>query len=122
MKEFSGLWWEPEKEDKQFHGVLKFEENNINLFLEDYNSSQEIRFDREKYDILLGRFIDGKDVTLFNCDKIGFKSSIIGGTIKKILVERVIIGKHFSRKDLLKFNEVNVHFDLLDEWIGLSGF
>ena len=47
MKEFNGLWQKPEKEDKKFHGILKFENNNLKLIIEDYNQKQKDLFEEK---------------------------------------------------------------------------
>lgn len=122
MADYRGLWWEPNKKRNKLNGTLKLLDGKIELETEEYKNIFRGNHTLKSYDILNGKTIDGKYITLINCHEINWQSNLTTGTTKKIFVEKIIIGKHFKKRELIKFDRASLCFDLLDEWININGF
>ena len=116
--EYSGRWWFPADKNKKHHGTLKKSEKGIELVLEEYevNDFKE-KGQFKKVDLLLGKLIDGTEITLQDCYLNNEIINSSGTRQKSYLVMLIFLGKHFEEVNEIKFSKVLVSYTYLDEWL-----
>jgi len=127
-KRFNGVWRILELGKKKYSGILSLQEDRILLSLDDYYPKKHNgSFTQESYETILGRTGDGKLITLHLCVKVREtnRADLISGCqvlTKIFLIDRVLIGNHFSSVRKMKFNRMTITFDSMSEWMNISGF
>lgn len=123
--EYMGTWCFPSEPRKLFPGNLKYKSDEgatliLYGFLEGPNDIKEWL----NTDIILGITYSGPKITLIGCKQIKKKISLDYPFRITIAfnINYVIIGQHFRKIEDLKFNEIGVNFNNLDEWVNISGF
>lgn len=121
--EYKGIWWLPDKPEKQVSGTLRFSPHEgaiLDLIgsFEDINDFRQIL----NPDIILGVSSDGKNITLYKCFEITSKVSIPGLQTSSIIASVVFVGVHFKKTEDMKFESLSIHYSHLDEWANISGF
>ena len=117
-----GNWWHPSKPDKQVCGLLLREKSKFLLKLDGDIYPEQNIWDGENLDIVLGRLRNGKKIALFDLSVFGeHKERWVDGVreefVKDYLVDRVIIGKHFSELSTVKINRFRIHYSNLEKWM-----
>jgi len=119
--EFKGYWYLPEKPRRKIRGTLRFtpaEGSKLELdgILKPDRNIENLL---EMFDppIILGVSDKGDPITLRDCFQAG-----INGQQSSFSARFAFIGAHFKTKDDLMFKEIQVQYQHLDEWSGITGF
>lgn len=119
-----GNWWIPSNPAVKWHGVLVLEGAKMaTLRLIEYGKSflqSDINRLPTSRKIIHGITKDGKAVTLLKCFSSQRHQSF-GSQEIHFDVKNAIFGHHFEEADLM-FDEIQVEFDYLDDWITYSRF
>ncbi len=121
--EHHGIWWLPEKSDKQVSGTLKFhpEEDTSLELIGSFKDISELNV-VQKPEIILGLTSNGKKVTLYKCYESQSSLSMPGFLKTSFVVSVVFIGHQFERKEDIVFDSLSLNYSNLNEWVGISGF
>lgn len=119
--EYSGVWWLPSNPGNRIPGRLNFSQDEGAIL------SLDGSFAGEKNDLLLNPDIingasSGVDITLYNCLQRGLSYSYSGQATSEFYAHYVFTGIHFEKLEDMKFHCMKVHYSLLDEWLGVTGF
>lgn len=121
--EYKGIWWLPDKPEKQVSGTLRFtpDEGAILDLTGSFRGNKNIGKVSDP-EIILGVSSNGKNITLYKCfeNKSTFNSS--GFQTSSFHINVVFIGAHFQKSEDTKFKSISVHYLYLDEWVNISGF
>ncbi|MDJ0798723.1 MAG: hypothetical protein QNJ51_18205 [Calothrix sp. MO_167.B12] len=131
-KIYRGYWWLPNNPSVTISGNLCIDINK-GIELETIGSllsEQEIfdaGYDSSPYEILLGKTVDGKAITLIDWhhsnSSFTYSNSPLDLSVALYRAKFAIVGKrHFIKKDEIKFTSAEVRFSLLDEWLSITGF
>ena len=117
--DYEGTWWLPDDPKQKIPGKLIISSEDIILELK---GSFATRSDFYKiYDIILGKLDNAKTITLHDC--FLFSSGSTEGIHRsRYNTHYIFEGVHFHRKKDIKFHEIRLVFDHLNEWIGKSNF
>ncbi|MBK5261609.1 MAG: hypothetical protein JJE17_03425 [Peptostreptococcaceae bacterium] len=117
--EYKGIWWTPNNPEITVSGTLVYTENNgSNLeIIGTFNKSGE-----DNYNIILGKTINGKDITLHNCLTINESFNSNELTITNIFAHTIFDGVHFNTNEDIEFDEISCHYSNVDEWAGFECF
>ncbi|HEX7179085.1 MAG TPA: hypothetical protein VF220_05115, partial [Nitrososphaeraceae archaeon] len=135
-----GYWREPDRPDKTLQGTLKFIPNKggyltligafKDLKLEDLGLGRELKEimkdiqndpkyeDKKHIDTIHGFTVDGKEVTLRNCEELNFQLSVANNQLlfkTEFWVQIVIVGAWFTQE--IKLRGMSVVFSHIDEWL-----
>jgi len=121
--EYSGIWWLPEKPDKQVSGTLKFYsgENTSLQLIGAFKDITEINVVKN-HDIILGLTSEGKKITLFKCFEHQSVIHVPGFISTSFFVSVVFEGHQFNKTEDIVFDSVLLHYNNLNEWAGIYGF
>lgn len=121
--ELIGDWWLPEKPERKIHGKLSYDRKMKSVLSldSDFGESEKEVLEKDFHEVILGDSI-GKKVTLTNCFRIRlsithtedskeYKQSEYGVSI-------FYVGKHFSKKEDVKFTKLFVEYSQLEKWLG----
>ncbi|MCS7216042.1 MAG: hypothetical protein NZ826_07875 [Thermodesulfovibrio sp.] len=75
-----------------------------------------------KPEIILGISADGSFITLHECFETESKMSIPGFLTSSFYANRIFVGAHFTKKEDVKFRQLDVHYSNLNEWVNIYGF
>jgi hypothetical protein len=118
--EYQGYWWLPEKPDLQVFGTLRLgPEATLELF--GAFSQPTGQFRPAVTDIILGVSFRGKRITLHRCLQFGLGYSCGGTERSSFSIMAVYVGVHFERMEDIKFKDISVVFDHIDDWVEISG-
>lgn len=111
--EYNGKWWFPLLPDRIFSGILKYHPDTGARF-EIMEPDKEIRdlFSFIEPDIILGKTLENKKITLYKCSRIG----------TEFYPEIIFINKHFEYQEAIKFNSLFVRFSYLKEWLNITPY
>lgn len=124
---FKGEWFLPQTPDDRHVGEL-FYDPDKGIELELHGNFSGSYSDEKTYEIINGLVEGSRYITLFHV----FQTD--GGTIRissttetslptsKYSVNRFFVNCRVDKKEELLFTSANVHFDQLEEWVGISGF
>ena len=130
--EKTGLFWLPEKPEKQVPGTLRISKSGeitleLNGLLKDpfgapqrdasLNHSRQQDFDR-----ILGRVREHGLVTLERCICTQEKIAFGGLSTSTLIAHFAFIGLNYEREEEVKFSEFRFSVEGLDEWLSISGF
>jgi hypothetical protein len=122
--QIEGNWWDPSNPAVKWHGTLiMVGGNRATIRLVEYGQSflqHGLKELPESRKLLHGVTKEGTAVTLANCFS-AHRSRSLGSQETHFDIQQVILGGHFLEQDLL-FDEVQVEFDCLDDWITFSRF
>ena len=132
FKESTGIWWLPDKRERQFEGRLTFEpEKGGVLKLTDWVDSlaEPSAFDhRRNYDLVFG-FIGSSRVTLKNCHVRRFTPHSLGFYEVELRAQIVFVNRPRGDSNeiedeisALDFSYLTFSYSYLDEWMGHLGF
>ncbi|XZE55889.1 HEPN domain-containing protein [Planctomycetaceae bacterium SH139] len=112
-----GIWWNPESPDECIRGDIKYDGDRLRLKLYGaFAGTDSIHINRELPRIL-GR-CGNEDVTLLNCH-LGSRQNIQSASITTEWRPRfAIIGLHVTSGGGALFDEAQVRFTGLEDWIG----
>ncbi|MGN4944561.1 HEPN domain-containing protein [Bacillus cereus group sp. MYBK104-1] len=114
--ELTGTWWIPEYEHR-IGGSIKYSSDGITLKLLDNpkDPGNDPSFMDNHYPILHGVTEDGELITL--CDGVLDSCSTSSVITLVLRFNQLIVGKHFSSKEDIKFHSVSVNYSSLEEWL-----
>ncbi|SNZ09837.1 hypothetical protein SAMN05421503_1382 [Terribacillus aidingensis] len=115
--EIRGHWWSPSNPDVVIAGNLYYSSDEIRLEL--FGTLSDPISDINRYDLILGQTERG-NITL----QSGFIANLtLGRYNSSILVFRkLIIGKHFTKTEDIKFHSLYVNYTHLEEWMSHNPF
>jgi len=121
--EYQGIWWIPDKPEIKLSGTLRINPyENVVLevvgYFEDITKVPILT----QHDIILGKTVDGRDVTLSTCIETHRDWHFPGFSRSSFNIGTVFIGAHFPRKEDQEFKKLFVSYQNLDEWVNISGF
>lgn len=120
--EYQGIWWLPDKPETKFSGILRIDPyKTAVLEVIDYSEDISKVLTLRRYDIILGKTLDGRDVTLSTCIETHRKRHFPGFSRSSFNVGTAFIGAHFPQKEDQRFKKLLVRYQNLDEWVGISG-
>lgn len=121
--EYKGIWWLPDKPDKEVTGTLRFTPVG-GAILDLIGSFQDIENMNKKLkpEIILGVSSNGKNITLYKCFETKSSFNFSGFQTSSFYADLVFIGAHFQKSEDIKFKSIFVHYLHLDEWVNISGF
>ena len=121
MKEdttIKGLWWLPDKPEKQLAGEITYGPvRGARLSLLDHFFGQAT-LDRFT---VWGMTVRGKPVSLFDCHTKNLTMHHPGARVAEISSYFGIVGGHFKSPDQMKFAKVTANLSHLHEWAWTSG-
>jgi len=122
--EYKGIWWLPDNPEEQICGTLKFspKEGAILDLIGSFNDPKKIVGEMQKFPIILGTTVDGKEITLTNCSETTSTMHIPGIKTSSFYSRLVFKGIHFKKLEDIRFKNIFVHYSHLDDWVGISGF
>lgn len=117
--EDKGIWWLPDKPDKDVTGIIKYSPER-GVILELFDTFRE-RVTQENlklfyYPIVIGYTFSGKYITLLDCQEIRYDIQTSSFRAEFCLVRPQ---DHFKEKNQIKFKKINLHFSDLDYWINM---
>ena len=122
--EYVGKWWLPENPERRIYGKLNYDSREGSTLSLDgaFNES----FDAEGfYGIVLGDSY-GKKITLKNCSRTNFRKEQHESGKPYITSEFIVsvfyVGRHFPKKEDIKFTQLSVSYSQLEEWLGERPF
>lgn len=119
--EYRGSWWLPEKPRATINGSLRFESNG-RITLELLGALIDTHaFHSQSVPLIVGRSIDGENITLYGCIQSKTHSGIEGVRTSSFYIVGVLIGAHFQRPEEILFGMFHVTFPQLEDWVGASG-
>lgn len=114
--EYKGFWWLPDNEITKVCGILKVSSDSI--ILELFGSFKTIKnFGLESYNIILGRDINGNDITLFKTIETKFSLPSFNSLIR---ANYVFDGYHFNQEEDIKFLSINIVFTYVQNWLNIK--
>ena len=119
--EYEGIWWLPDKPEKQISGTLRFTPNE-GAILELIGSFKDTKDIMLKPEIILGISSNGKKITLHKCFETKSNISFPGLLTSSFYANEVFVGAHFQKSEDIKFRELSIRYSYLDEWVNISGF
>lgn len=119
--EYPGEWWEPERPETTWPGVLRFDRSNGAVLSLIVSGEKPALFPPPKsYDILHGLTTSGRPVTLFRCFDRRSQGGLSGLREVQIFANAAIVGFHSEAADpLLSYGSAT--FAHLPSWWGRSG-
>src|ERR1035437_10235859 len=113
-----GLWWLPEKPEKQLVGEITYSPTNgARLSLLDH-LFQDATIDRFT---VWGLTVGGKPVSLFNCYTTNLTMHLPGARVAEISSCFGVVGGHFNSPNQMKFAKVTADLSYLHDWAWTSG-
>ena len=119
--ECSGMWWLPDRVEKQVPGILKFNQTTgaeLHLIIS-FKNIEEI-FKTSHHEIILGNTSKG-NVTLYRCFETHTTIRSHGFSSTRYQAKVAFIGAHFLKAEDIKFKRIKVDYQYLYQWVGLSG-
>ena len=117
--EYSGLWWLPENAEKKIFGRLRSDSKGIILSLD--GAFSEKPDEDVFFEIILGDSY-GKKITLRNCLQSNLEITHYPDSKEYLRLEFFIstffVGRHFAKKEDIKFTRLFVRYSQLEEWLG----
>ncbi|MBD2335566.1 hypothetical protein H6G64_00995 [Calothrix sp. FACHB-156] len=132
IKNYRGYWWLPHNPNTIISGNLCINPNK-GIELDTVGSLLSIQEVLDAVDesdtdkVLLGKTVDGKAVTLIDWyhskSNRTYSDSQLDLSISSYSAKFAIVGKrHFINKDEIIFTSAEARFNLLDEWLSVTGF
>lgn len=114
---FTGLWWLPERHEEKTCGTIKYvPDARLNLTLFGDLSAEVKKGNFSDAFIILGINSEGKKITLFNCRHAKVQTANKQNT-NYYQIEWMFIGQHFENEDLIKFIDISIRFEHLENWL-----
>lgn len=121
--ELIGDWWLPEKPEHKIHGKLSYDRKKKSVLSldSDFGESPIEVLEKDFHEVILGDSF-GRKVTLTNCFRI--KLSITHTDDSKEYkkseygVSVFYVGKHFLKKEDIKFTKLVAEYSQLEKWLG----
>ena len=127
--EYVGMWWLPDKTEKQVCGTLRFTSGEgtvldlIGSFhFKEIKGMTKRSGEMLKPEIILGMSSNGEKITLHKCFETNRKFSSSGFEKSSFYANEIFIGAHFQKKEDMNFKNISIHYPHLDEWVNKSGF
>jgi hypothetical protein len=124
-RQIEGRWWIFGSDTPPHYGLLHYDPNdglNLEVKIPEAQTFQQVMaapWAVDAPDVISGRDADDKIVTLFGCSSPASKRS--GGMVSyKLHPLRAVIGRAFSHWGDVSFDNVQVEYSLLHEWLGRS--
>lgn len=119
--EHKGYFWLPGKPKEQLAGILKF--NQIDgITLELFGAFKGLREVEKETIVIIGHTDTGKKITLSNCFESQHKMSIPGFETSIVSAINLFIGECFENISSIKFDELCVSYESINQWFQISGF
>lgn len=118
-----GIWWIPGCEHVKAAGTMEFQPGGksvLNL-IGSFSDLQSFGLENPKFDVINGLTVDGRIVTLYDCQRSLERISYPGVMSEAYRVKIILLGYHFQSKEDVTFDRINVSFTNLDDWVGYSG-
>jgi len=116
--EYEGIWWLPDKPEKQVPGTLRFTPNEAILKL--IGSFKDTK-DTLKPEIILGISSNGKKITLHKCFETKPNNVSVPESLS-FYADEVFVGAHFQKSEDIKFRKLCIRYSYLDEWVNIFEF
>jgi ApeA N-terminal domain 1 len=118
--EIRGYWFLPSNPENQIAGILKYGLDGIDLQLFGTFTEKGIYVgETDKFDIVLGITEEG-EITLHDGFQIRMKMTRITST--QLTFNKMLIGKHFSKKEEMQFHSADINYSNLEDWMGHNPF
>ena len=118
-----GIWWIPEKEDKEISGELTFHSNK-SLDLKFVGGFTDSPFGEQDYtEIICGLTDDNKKITLYRCYKQ--PERFMHGYSPFVTIYSAMycfIGILFNDISSIRFDKISIRLNGLKNWLGFSGW
>ena len=117
------MWWFPDKPETRLSGTLRINPYKTAVLevIGYFENITDVPI-LTRHDIILGKTLDGRDVTLYACIETNRDWNFPGFSRSSCNIGTVFIGAHFLRKEDQNFKKLLVHYQNLDEWVNISGF
>lgn len=122
--EYEGIWWLPDKPEKQVSGTLRYSPTGgatLDL-IGSFKELPDMMSPPLELDMILGVSSDGKVITLYKCFETGSKWTSAGLLSTSFYANIVFVGWHFPKPEDLRFNNLSINYSYLEEWTGITGF
>jgi len=122
--EYRGVWWLTSSPEERVVGTLFFDGMSApRLSLDGSLVGASSAINRpDEHEIVQGMTATGTRVTLLGPMQIHSNMSFPGLHTTELLADMAILGWHFSSVSEMRFSLMRFRYDLLDEWLQLSGF
>lgn len=123
--EYQGLWWLPEDSDKEIGGTISYSALEgvhlalLGTFDPVFPPGKSSHF---KVMVVNGITTNNISCTLFNNVQVGFSWNSPGFSQQKLSSSLLVMGRHFSSFDELRFAKWRVSYENLDDWVAPSLF
>jgi hypothetical protein len=113
--ELKGEWFIPGT-DKKIGGTLIYNYDGIYLELHGAFQNDDDRFtiNTRKFDYILGNCENNIEITLIDGFEIQHQYGYI--EISKLTFNQMLIGRHYTSEEKIKFHSMNVKYTYLEEW------
>ncbi len=122
QKEITGTWYIPKPNAAKIPGKLTINQQEgaiLELMGSFWEKFSSVAIDPK---VILGISAQGQLITLYDCQELAYNLYPPGATTSKFSAKYTFIGIHLSQPAEIKFNRLIVHYALLDDWLGISGF
>lgn len=123
-KNFQGYFWLPGSL-KQVPGICscsikgRIELSILGAFTDELR--QSIPPDPSEFEKILGISENGQPVTLLSCFIKNWSFNLSGIPKYTIHVHILLIGVSFEKDEQVKFDSINFHSEVIDQWFGITG-
>ena len=122
--EYTGRWWLPSDPNTEVSGTVSYSGED-GILLDLVGTLDELGA-KEWHPLVLGLMRDeARFVTLVGCRRARLHVAFPGFTSERFRAATVYVsryGPHFTHVDELRFRKVEVQYDHLPEWAGITGF
>ena len=122
--EIEGEFWLPSDKQKKITGILTVNQKQsiqLKLIGGSFFNIERLFQHHKPIDIINGLTINGKPLTLLECNVIKQNLSFPGSAITVFRIRYLFIGINIEEKPKLKFNMLSIKFKHLDKWLSISG-
>ncbi len=128
--EYQGYWWLPDTPEEQVPGILRFDPDEgatLNLVgsfggIKGSSGTMEDLFPSPESGLILGFSVNGKAITLSNCNMTRGSFGMPGFPTSTYSSSMIFVGEHFERPEDIGFEGLSVEYAHLEEWVSISGF
>lgn len=121
IEPITGVWWLPQNPDELIAGTLTISGGRPQLDLVGLWSGISLASQLPELTLIYG-VGEGKQVTLLGSHVTSTTASMPGVQTLRLNADAAVLGAHVQTASLPQFTRFRFHFDVLDEWVGLSGF
>lgn len=125
--EIKGLWWLPDTPENQVSGTLSFspgETISLDLMgmLNEPKRGVLTQDDFINPSIIHGESVNGQPITMERCTQVGGTTGFTGISTTRFSGRFAYVGVHFSNNEQVRFRQLSIGFQNLDEWFSKNAF